>query len=72
MKPLSAGDALTDRAVDWIVLLTSGQASDRDRQRFEHWLASHPDSARAWAEVDGLMQQPLSRLRDAARDAPGP
>lgn len=72
MNPLSAGDALTDRAVDWIVLLTSGQASDRDRQRFEHWLASHPDNARAWAEVDGLMQQPLSRLRDATRDAPGP
>ena len=72
MKPLSAGDALTDRAVDWIVLLTSGQASERDRQRFEHWLASHPDHARAWAEVDGLMQQPLSRLRDATRDAPGP
>lgn len=72
MKPLSAGQALTDRAVDWIVLLTSGQASERDRQRFEHWLASHPDNARAWAEVDGLMKQPLSRLRDATRDAPGP
>lgn len=72
MKSPSAEDALTDRAVDWIVLLSSGQASDRDRQRFEHWLASHPDNVRAWAEVDGLMQQPLSRLRDATRDAPGP
>ncbi len=72
MKSPSADDALMERAVDWIVLLTSGQASDRDRLRFEHWLASHPDHARAWAEVDGLMKQPLSRLRDATRDAPGP
>ncbi|MCW0209697.1 MAG: DUF4880 domain-containing protein [Achromobacter sp.] len=67
----AASDALTERAVDWIVLLTSGQASDQDRQRFEHWLASHPDHALAWAEVDGLMQQPLSRLRSAAGAAPG-
>ena len=72
MKPMPAGDAPTDRAVDWIVLLTSGHASDRDRQRFEHWLASHPDNARAWAEVDGLLKQPLSKLGAATRDAPGP
>lgn len=65
-------EPLTERAVDWIVLLTSGQASERDRLRFEHWLGSHPDHARAWAEVDGLMQQPLSRLRGASSDAPGP
>ncbi|MCW3153691.1 DUF4880 domain-containing protein [Achromobacter spanius] len=72
MNTPPAGDALTERAVDWIVLLTSGHACDHDRQRFEHWLASHPDHARAWAEVDGLMRQPLSRLRAAAGDAPGP
>ena len=71
MKSPSANDALMERAVDWIVLLTSGGASDRDRLRFEHWLASHPDHARAWAEVDGLMQQPLSRLRAASDEAPG-
>jgi transmembrane sensor len=67
-----ADDVLMERAVDWIVLLTSGQASDEDRQRFEHWLASHPEHARAWADVDSLMRQPLSRLRSASADAPGP
>lgn len=67
-----ADDVLMERAVDWIVLLTSGQASDQDRQRFEHWLASHPEHARAWADVDGLMRQPLSRLRSASGNAPGP
>jgi len=71
MKATPATGAPMELAVDWIVLLTSGQACDRDRQRFEHWLASHPDNARAWAEVDGLMRQPLSRLRTASRDAPG-
>ncbi len=68
----AARDALTERAVDWIVLLTSGQASDQDRQRFERWLASHPEHARAWAEVDGIMRQPLAQLRGAADAAPGP
>lgn len=72
MSAPSADDVLMERAVDWIVLLTSGQASDQDRQRFEHWLASHPEHARAWADVDGLMRQPLSRLRGASADAPGP
>lgn len=70
--PRVASDALMERAVDWIVLLTSGQATDQDRQRFEHWLASHPEHARAWAEVDGIMRQPLARLRGAADAAPGP
>lgn len=72
MKALAADNALIERAVDWIVLLTSGQASDGDRERFERWLGAHPDNARAWAEVDGLMHQPLSQLRAASDDAPGP
>ena len=68
----AARDALMERAVDWIVLLTSGQATDQDHQRFERWLASHPEHARAWAEVDGIMRQPLAQLRGAAEAAPGP
>ncbi|WP_251879143.1 DUF4880 domain-containing protein [Achromobacter sp. Marseille-Q4954] len=70
--PRAARDALMERAVDWIVLLTSGKATDHDRQRFERWLASHPENARAWAEVDGIMRQPLAQLRGAAEAAPGP
>ncbi|MBO1017330.1 DUF4880 domain-containing protein [Achromobacter sp. SD115] len=70
--PRAACDALMEQAVDWIVLLTSGQATEGDRRRFDQWLNSNPDHARAWAEVDGIMQQPLARLRGAADTAPGP
>lgn len=63
--------ALLEGAVDWIVLLGSGRATEQDRQRFERWLASCPENARAWGEVNGVMAQPLAALREAAGVAPG-
>lgn len=63
-------DEATERAVEWVLRLTSGRATDQDHRAFEQWLAQHPGHARAWAEVDGLMARPLARLRDAASAAP--
>lgn len=57
--------ALLESAVDWMVLLSSGRATAEDRQRFEGWLAARDEHARAWAEVRGLMAQPLATLRAA-------
>ena len=63
-------DEATERAVEWMLRLTSGRATDQDHRAFEQWLAKHPGHARAWAEVDGLMARPLARLRDAGSTAP--
>ena len=49
-------DAATDQAIDWLVRLDSGHASDDDRRAFAHWLRQSPGHAQAWA----MVQQRLS------------
>ncbi|PJO36222.1 hypothetical protein CTI10_023580 [Delftia acidovorans] len=49
-------DAATDQAIDWLVRLDSGHASDDDRRAFAHWLRESPGHAQAWA----MVQQRLS------------
>jgi transmembrane sensor len=63
-------DTLLARAVDWVVLLDSGRATEEDRRRFRDWLDSHPAHDQAWRKVDGLMAQPLSSLQAAGAVAP--
>ncbi len=55
--------ALLEAAVDWMVLLGSGRASAKDRQRFDAWLAAGDAHAAAWAQVRGLLAQPLATLQ---------
>ncbi|MBZ8140540.1 histidine kinase [Rubrivivax gelatinosus] len=50
------------RAVQWLVDLQSGQASERTRRAHQAWLARDPEHARAWAHIEAVNQ----RLRSAA------
>ena len=46
-----------EQAHQWKVLLTSDDAGDRDRARFERWLSLDVDHQRAWQETELLWQQ---------------
>jgi transmembrane sensor len=54
-------DAATDQAIDWLVRLDSGHASDEDHHAFAHWLGQSPGHVQAWATV----QQRLSAVEPA-------
>lgn len=60
-RPLHA--ALREGAVDWLLLLDSGRATAEDRARFERWVNERDEHAQAWADVHGLMAQPLAALQ---------
>lgn len=48
-----AFDATVAReATEWLVLLASGTASDADRQRWQRWLETDPNHARAWQHIE--------------------
>ncbi len=65
-----AGDAL-DAAIDWMVLLRSGEATAAQRQQFEQWTATSPDHLAAWQCVAGNLDRAIAPLRhnDGARAA---
>ena len=58
MTPLEA-------AIDWMVLLRSGEASAHDRERHRAWCAADPRHASAWAQVSGAVQGAMDPLRAA-------
>ncbi|MFO2465981.1 DUF4880 domain-containing protein [Pseudomonas sp. 15FMM2] len=48
---------LRSEARDWLVLLTSGQATVADAKALRHWCAQSPEHARAFEEAKVLWQQ---------------
>lgn len=46
-------------AIDWMVLLQSGEASTEEQAGFEAWLQSDAMHAQAWAQVQGAMHRAL-------------
>jgi transmembrane sensor len=56
-------DAATRQAIDWVVRLGSGEATDADQHRFDTWLAQHPDHPAAWARVGHALDATLAPLR---------
>jgi transmembrane sensor len=62
---------IAKRAVHWWVELQSGNTRDTDRRAFEHWLAEHPDHARAWRHIESVSGRlhGLSEHASAARAA---
>lgn len=48
--------ALSDEAIDWIVRLGSGSATDEDRTAFEEWRSRSPAHADAAAEAASIME----------------
>ncbi|MDR0227342.1 MAG: FecR family protein [Burkholderiaceae bacterium] len=52
-----------DAAIDWMVLLQSGQASAGDRARLQAWCQAHPRHAQAWEQVQAALQRSLQPLQ---------
>lgn len=52
-----------DHAIDWMVLLESGQASAADRVRFSTWIDDDPRHAQAWQTVTGAVSGALDPVR---------
>lgn len=51
------GDALTEAAVDWLVVLNSGAVSAEERLGFEAWLAASPDHGAVWQRLTAAIEQ---------------
>lgn len=64
-------DAATREAIDWVVLLGSGEATPADRQRFDTWVAQHPDHLSAWDRVGRALNDTLAPLRPDGRHGEG-
>lgn len=59
-----------EAAIDWMVLLQSGTASDADPQRLQHWLDASPEHRQAWQQLQEV-QGRFHRLREVAQRHPG-
>ncbi|QEI04977.1 FecR family protein [Pigmentiphaga aceris] len=57
-------------AVHWQVRLESGAATDKDRLAFERWCAADARHQAAWRRVAGLLDSPLSVVRELGNRAP--
>lgn len=57
--------AALEAAVDWMVLLRSGDASEADRARLEAWRAECPAHAAAWQRVAGTLGSTLGTIRSS-------
>ena len=57
-----------ETAIDWMVLLRSGEAGPGDVERHRAWCAADPRHASAWAKVSGATQAAVEPLR-VAREA---
>ena len=63
------------KAAQWLALLESGDASDADRLKLQHWRDSHVSHEQAWQKVEQLRQRfngLPTRLAMAALDRPQP
>lgn len=62
-------------AADWLVLLQSGEASERDRQALARWRARDPAHEAAWQRAEGVLgtlgQVPAGLGRQALARRPG-
>lgn len=66
---MAHADPPLNAAIDWMVLLRSGEATADDRARHRRWHDADPRHAQAWARVSGAVERSVSPLRSLA-DAP--
>lgn len=50
-------------AIDWMVLLRSGEATESDQQAFECWYQADPGHRAAWEHVSGTLDHTFQPLR---------
>lgn len=53
-KQSSADIGLSDEAIDWIVYLSSGRATEQDCRKFTHWRSQSPQHEMAAKEAENL------------------
>jgi len=51
-RPISS--AVLDEAIEWQLLLDSGEASAAERVQWQEWIEAHPDHARVWQQLQVL------------------
>ena len=73
MNPIAgdALDAVTEAAIDWLVLLRSGDATATDRRALEDWLARSPTHQSAWARIVGRVDAAFAPAREVNQRHPG-
>lgn len=79
--PAGAGEAkspdpvipgtLLEAAIDWMVLLHSGEATEADMRRLDVWRGLDPRHAAAWDRVSGVLERSIDPIRAADRRSPG-
>jgi len=61
--PVSLAERALGEAIDWMVLLRSGDVSAGEQAAFEHWLAAEDEHRAAWAHVAGRLDEAFQPLR---------
>ncbi len=59
-----------EAAAEWMVRLTSGAASEQDRQAFARWQAADPAHARAWDALQSAVEAPFAALGPIGKSTP--
>lgn len=59
-------DNILDAAIQWQLLLDSGEATVADQQAWQAWLVAHPDHLRVWYQLDALDDELTILPRQAA------
>jgi transmembrane sensor len=59
--PMAGGQPISERvaeqAAEWLTLFMSGEATEEDRRRWQHWGAAHPDHERAWKHIEAVSRR---------------
>ncbi|OZI44778.1 hypothetical protein CEK29_08770 [Bordetella genomosp. 5] len=63
-EPALPDAAIMEAAVNWQVRLEAGRMTEADRAEFQRWHDADPRHAQAWRRVTGVLQQPLSVMRE--------
>ncbi|TMS57288.1 DUF4880 domain-containing protein [Imbroritus primus] len=61
--PASPAERAQEEAIDWMVLLRSGDVSADEHADFEQWLAANAEHRTAWAHVSGRLDDTFQPLR---------
>lgn len=61
--PSSPAERALGEAIDWMVLLRSGEVSADEQTAFTQWLAAQPEHRAAWTQVSGRLDAAFQPLR---------
>lgn len=64
-------EVILEAAIDWMVLLRSGDAAAADLLRLEAWCGADPRHAMAWDRINRALERSLNPIRAAERRSPG-